>query len=230
MGDERGIRLPSPVASVLPAFDSGALTAIYGGPGTGKTCLCLMACIDAVAAGGNAVYIDTENSFSVERAKQLLCNRMPLEKFLKSVRIVEPDTFESQANAIESLADTDASLVVVDSLVSLYRLEYSNQDEVLAASRRLSKQLASLAILAKKKCIPVIATAHTYKNRSTGADEMVGGEVLKYWSKAILFIERTDRMSERIVRLVKHRHLPEGGETKFMLVENGIAPVKFKLF
>jgi len=225
-----GITLPSPVASVLPSFDRGALTAIYGGPGTGKTCLCLMACVEAAADGGKIVYIDTESSFSVERVKQLLGNRMPMDKFLKAVEIVEPDTLDRQAEAIESLSSKDCSLIVVDSLVSLYRLEYSNQDEVLAASRKLSKQLASLAILAKRKGIPVIVTAHTYKNRTTGADEMLGGEVLKYWSKAILFLERTDKMSERIARLSKHRHLPEGGEAKFMLVESGIAPVRFKLF
>ncbi len=194
------IPLPVPISSVAPELEEGALTSVYGGPGTGKTCLCLLAAIECAKGGGKVAYVDTENGFSVERAKQLLDGRpgaehLRLEQFLKKVDVLQPKTFDEQARMIEALKGKGYGLVVVDSLVALYRLEYSNQDEVLAASRKLSKQLSSLAGLARDEKIPVILTAHTYKNWETRADEMVGGEVLKYWSKAILFLERTGRMS-----------------------------------
>lgn len=224
------IPFPSPLSAVIPQVNEKALTSFYGGPGTGKTCLCLMAAIECVKNGGKVVYIDTEGGFSGERAHQLLDSKMVLESFLKKIELLQPRTFEEQGKMINSLRDKDFDLLVVDSLVALYRLEYSNQDEILAASRKLSKQLSVLSNISREKNIPVILTAHTYKNWNTGENEVVGGESLKYWSKIIVFLERTGRMSERKASMVKHRYLPEGREAKFMLVKNGIAPVKFKLF
>jgi DNA repair protein RadB len=224
------IPMPPPLNDVIPHVSEKALTSFYGGPGTGKTCLALLAAIECVRNKGKVVYVDTEGGFSVERIRQLLDNRMATDSFLKSVDLIQPKTFEEQGKAIDSLADRDFDLLIVDSLVALYRLEYSNQDEILAASRKLSKQLSSLAAIAREKNVPVVLTAHTYRNWDTGENEMVGGETLKYWSKAIVFLEKTGRMSERKATLAKHQHHPEGREAKFMLVEKGIAPVKFKLF
>jgi len=224
------ISLPHPLNMVIPEIREKALTSFYGGPGTGKTCICLIASIECVKSGGKVVYIDTEGGFSIERVEQLLNSSMTLESFLRNVELLQPETFESQKKIIDSLKNKKFDLLVVDSLVALYRLEYSNQEEVLVASRKLSKQLSVLSSISREKNVPVILTAHTYKNWNTGKNEMVGGEVLKYWSKAIVFLEKTGRMSERIARLVKHQFLPEGKEVKFMMTQDGIGPVRFKLF
>jgi len=224
------IPMPHPLNEVIPEISEKALTSFYGGPGTGKTCIALMAAIECVKNGGQVVFIDTEGGFSVERAHQLLDNKMALESFLRRVELVQPKTFEEQGKLIESLKGRKFDLLVIDSLVALYRLEYSNQEETLVASRKLAKQLSDLAVMSREKNVPVILTAHTYKKWDTGDNEVIGGENLKYWSKAIVFLEKTGRMSERTASLVKHRHLPEGRESKFMLVKNGIEPVRFKLF
>ena len=83
--------------------------------------------------------------------------------------------------------------------------------------------------MAKEKNISVMVTAHTFKNWETGEDEVVGGNLLKYWSKVILFFERTGRTSERKVTIAKHRSLQEGKSVKLDLVEAGIQPAGFKL-
>jgi DNA repair protein RadB len=116
-------------------------------------------------------------------------------------------------------------------VVSLYRLEYTDPKvEVLEASRELSRQLADLSNIAREKNIPVLVTAHTFKNWDTGDNEVIGGNVLKYWSKAIVFLERTGRTSERRATITKHRHMAEGGSVKFELTQEGLRPSGFRIF
>ena len=59
---------------------------------------------------------------------------------------------------------------------------------------------------------------------------MIGGEMIKYWSKAIVFLERTGKTSERKATVFKHRSLPEGSSAKFEITGSGIKPSGFKIF
>ncbi|ARS91241.1 AAA family ATPase [Natrarchaeobaculum aegyptiacum] len=55
-------------------FERGTVTQIYGSPAAGKTNVALSAAVETAAAGGTAVYIDTEG-VSVDRFEQLLSAR-----------------------------------------------------------------------------------------------------------------------------------------------------------
>jgi DNA repair protein RadB len=235
------IDLPEPLQSLLKGIEPKIITNFFGGPGTGKTNLCLFAALHCIKKGGRVVYIDTEGGFSVERLRQILQSPafrdLKFEDVLNKIEIVEPENLSEQNETIKHLKKKNPDLVIVDSIVALYRLEYAETctetdsiKSIMDANRELSRQLSVLSELSRKKGIPVIVTAHTYKRWSTGKNEMIGGDVLRYWSKAIIFLERTGRMSERKATIIKHQHLPEGINTKFMLVEDGISPVRFKLF
>ncbi|MBI4173529.1 MAG: DNA repair and recombination protein RadB [Candidatus Aenigmarchaeota archaeon] len=231
------ISLPEPVGSILGGkLEKSAITNFFGGPGSGKTNFCLLATMACLKNGGRVVYIDTEGGFSVERFGQLCAAaKLDQDQALENIELLEPKTFEEQRAAIKSLDGKKANLVIVDSIVALYRLEHDSskgrhKEEIMESSKELSKQLSILSNTARSLGIPVLITAHTFKSWDTGQDEMIGGDVLKYWSKAIVFLERTGRMSERKAVVTKHRSLPEGREAKFLLVEEGIAPVKFKIF
>ena len=50
-------------------FERGTVTQVYGPPAAGKTNLALSGAVEAAAAGGTAVYIDTEG-VSVDRFEQ----------------------------------------------------------------------------------------------------------------------------------------------------------------
>ena len=52
-------------------YESDVVTVIYGGSGTGKTNLCLLAAVSQAAKGKKVIFVDTEGGFSVERVKQL---------------------------------------------------------------------------------------------------------------------------------------------------------------
>ena len=84
--------------------------------------------------------------------------------------------------------------------------------------------------LEREKDAAVLITAHTFKHWDTGLNEIVGGDAIKYWSKVMVYIEKTGRMSERKATLIKHRYLPEWGSVKFSIVNEGIKPAGFKIF
>jgi len=216
--------LPEPMASLMGKVERGAITNFYGAPGTGKTNLCMLASIDCVNKGGRVIYVDTEGGFSLERLKQLT---KEYEDVLKGVQIINPKSFKEQGNVIRALKERKADLIVIDSLVSLYRLECANPAiETLEANRELSIQLSILSNIARDRELAVIVTSHVYKNWESKESYIVGGYTIKYWSKAIVFLEHTGKMGERKATIVKHRSLPEGRSVKFVLVNEGIKPTE----
>jgi DNA repair protein RadB len=228
------ITLPPPLDSLMGKIETKAITNFCGGPGTGKTNLCLLAALKCASSGGTVTYLDTEGGFSFERLSQLQPNYKLL---LSKINLLEPKDFTEQGRMIRELQGTD--LVVVDSLSALYRLEYADSGQqksrevnvqIMEANRELSRQLSILSNFARKNDIPVIVTSHTFRKWDTGSDEIVGGDSAKYWSKAIIFLEKTGKAGERRAVLVKHRSLPEKREAKFLIVQDGIKPSGFKLF
>ena len=222
------ISLPEPIGSLLK-IERGAVTNFFGGPGTGKTNLCLLAVRDCLRRGGKVVFLDTEGGFSPERFKQI-DGRLDLN--LTKVNMMEPKDFKGQGDVIRGLERKAADLIVLDSAAALYRLEYADPDkEALKANRELSRQMSILSTIARNKKIPVIVTSHTYKNWDTERNEIVGGDSVKYWSKVLVFLERTGKMGERNATVIKHRWIPEGRSARFVLTQDGIKPASgFKLF
>ncbi len=222
------VPLPQPLNSLLGGLEPKAITNFYGAPGTGKTNICLLACLNCVNNGGKIIYIDTEGGFSLERLKQLT---LDYEKVLNKITLIEPKNFKEQGKIIRNLKNVEASLIILDSIVALYRLECADPNiEALEANRELSKQLSILSNIAREKNIPILITAHTFKNWNTGNNEIIGGDTIKYWSKSMIFLEKTGKTSERKATIIKHRSLPEGKEVKFMIVQNGIKPSGFRIF
>jgi len=233
------VRLPEPVNGLIRGLDPKALISIYGAPGTGKTNLCLLAAAGSIKNGGKVVYVDTEGGFSVERLRQITNHHQAV---LDRLVLVEPRDFRDQSRIIEELFGQEADLFIVDSMVALYRLEYADKNgdrkqkanepsrAVIEANRELSRQLSLLSALAREKGAPVLITAHTFRHWDTGMNEMVGGDAMRYWSKVIVYIEKTGKVSERKATLIKHRYLPEWGSVKFSIVNEGIKPAGFKIF
>lgn len=229
----RRLVLPEPLNNLLSGIESSAITNFYGAAGTGKTNLCMLAAIDCVNSGGRCIFIDTEGGFSTERFSQL-----GDQLLLKNITLAEPKNFTEQSSVIRELRNKKADLIILDSAVALYRLEYAEpvgpvssrewkmrkDRQILDANRELSRQLSILSSISRENGMPVIITAHKFRNWENGEQEVVGGEVMKHWSKAMVYLERTEKMSERKATVMKHRSLEEGKNVKFMIVSDGIRP------
>lgn len=222
------VSLPEPLASLMGGVEKGALTNFYGEPGVGKTNVCILAALDCIKNKGKVVYIDTEGGLSPERVLQVSKGD---QSVFEGLMLIHPRTFQEQGVAVKNLEKRDFDMLILDSAVALYRLECADEEkEVLSSNKELSVQLSVLSGLARKKNIPVIITAHTYKNWDTGENRIIGGDSMKYWSKSIVFLERTGKPGERKATILKHRSRPEGNSVKFDIIQEGIKESGIRIF
>ncbi|MFB6213991.1 MAG: DNA repair and recombination protein RadB [Candidatus Nanohaloarchaea archaeon] len=209
-----------PIDSLLGGgIEKGLITNVFGESGTGKTNFCVQVAAEVAEDGGKVVYIDTEKGFSAERFVQVAD-----EDSLENVTVMEPVTFEQQERDIEALPELveeeDAELVVIDSMVSLYRLQ-ANGDEISEANQRLSQQLSTLSRVAREHDIPVVVTNQVYTSFDEDELELVGRDVPRYWSKCLVKLSHDDK-SLRTIEIEKHRSLPEGKKKRFQIVDSGL--------
>ena len=222
-------------------FENDIITTLYGPAGSGKTNLCLIAAANLAAQGKKVIFIDTEGGFSVERLKQLTS-----EEVMRNILLLKPTNFDEQRDAFNKLLEElkNAGLIVVDGMTMLYRLELSaasstkNEEKVRAINGALARQLRILSEVARKKNIPVIVTNQVYadfarqeekEEQETEKIHMVGGDLLKYWSKCLIELQNLGSGRKKAI-MRKHRSIPQK-EFIFLINNKGIAKARgFKLF
>jgi DNA repair protein RadB len=202
-------------------IEKGIITNVYGESGTGKTAFCIQVAAEVAQNGGKVAYIDTEGGFSPERMKQ-----MADEDALENLVIKNPVNFKGQEETIdelEALVEKEGiDLVIVDSVVSLYRLKV-NGDNASEINQRLSQQLSELSKIARTQNIPVMITNQVYTSFDEEDLELVGRDVPKYWSKCLIKLSEN---SSRKMEISKHRSIPRGRSRKFSIANEGIVEEK----
>jgi DNA repair protein RadB len=230
-------------------YDSDIITTLFGGPGTGKTNIGLICAVSQAKKGKKVLFIDTEGGFSSDRVKQLVGkeNGLNYKKVLENILILKPTNFNEQKKSFDKLLEyigngkfpnpqnkdtkqvfsdmkKQISLIIVDGMTMLYRLEFANAringekiEGIQKVNAELTKQMRLLAEISRKRNIPVIVTNQVYNwdNES----KMVGGDILKYWSKCL--IELVNDRGRRYAFLRKHRSLPEKS-LAFQIFDEGI--------
>ena len=220
-------------------YDKDVITTIYGPAGSGKTNLCLLAAVSQAKKGKKVFYVDTEGGFSIERIKQL--SKEDYDSLLKNILLLKPLNFKEQQKDFEVLLkeinNNQIGLIIIDSLTIHYRIEIGeaqqNKDElkIKEINKELAKQLSILVELSRKKNIPIILTNQVYydfiedfSKKDERTARMVGGDLLKYWSKC--HIELKNHSGKRTAVLRKHRSLPEK-EMNFIIIDSGIRKKNF---
>jgi len=206
-------------------FENDVITTIYGPPGAGKTNFCLLA-MAASDPSKKILYVDTEGSFSVARFKQVCPD---YEKVLERTIFLTPTTYLEQKEAFEFIrkaVDDKFSLIIIDSIASLYRLELGVANDIQNVNRELGLHMALLTEIARKKKIPVIMTNQVYSDfEDKERTRAIGGDTMKYWSRAMLEVQKS-RGDIRKLTIVKHRSIKEGNSIMFRIIHTGIEEVK----
>lgn len=206
--------------------ERGCLTQFYGPPGSGKTNIALNLMVQCVKQGGEAIFIDTEGGFSLERFKQI--SRDDFDTLATSIMIFEPKTFQEQDHALKKVENLIESrrgkidLIILDSAVALYRLKDGDVSQI---NKELGKQMGRLARIARKYGIAVLITNQIYSVFNEFNDDIiapVGGTILTYWSKIMVELSRGSADNERYAILKRHRSFPEGLKTQFRIVNHGL--------
>ena len=219
-------------------YEKHIITTIFGPAGSGKTNFCILAAVSQAKKGNKIIYIDTEGGFSVERFRQLAGDEY--KETLKNILLLKPTSFQEQKQAfmqlLKEMKSNTIKLIIVDGMTMLYRLELAEAREDTDKSRekiqeinsQLAKQMRILAEIARKKDIPVLVTNQLYSEFLSEEEfragkergvAMVGGDILKYWSKTIIELQNNGGKKKAILR--KHRSLREK-ELDFEIINNGI--------
>jgi DNA repair protein RadB len=205
-------------------YDNDVITTIYGPPGAGKTNFCLLAM--TALKDKKILYVDTEGSFSLARFIQVCPNH---EEVLERTIFLTPTNYNEQKEAFEFLrknVDEKFGLIIVDSIASLYRLELGANSDTQSVNRELSLHMALLTEISRKKKIPVIMTNQIYLDiDDRDKVKTVGGDVIKYWSRTMLELQRV-RSDLRKIIITKHRSIKEGNYTIFKIVGDGIEEIE----
>ena len=219
-------------------YETDIITMIAGGPGSGKTNLVMLASVSQAKKGNKVIFVDTEGGFSIDRVRQLLEENKEDDSILENILLLKPTTFEEQKKVFEKLSKeiskNHVGLIVVDSMVMLYRLELGDasqlkdDEKIKNVNREMAKQIKFLAEIARKQEIPVIITNQVYKEFQSDEDRrkglkaemsLVGGDLLKYWSKCIIQLENEG--GKRKAFLLKHRSMPQK-TLGFEIINSGI--------
>ena len=208
-------------------IEKDIVTTVYGPAASGKTTVCILATISA-SKYGKVIFIDTEGGFSVERLKQLTPE---YEKVLDRTVFLKPTNFVEQKKAFENLNNVilskdknTTSLIVVDTISMLYRVE-KEKNNIKELNHELGLQLNLLNEIARKKKIPVLITNQVYADfENKDHIKIVGGDIIKYASKCMIELE-TLKSNVRRAILIKHRSLPMR-DTLFEIREKGLSEYK----
>ena len=206
-------------------FEKGIITTLYGEAGSGKSNIMIISTMNS-ASYKKVAFVDTEGGFSVERASQI---SKDYKQILKNIIVVAPTSFEEQKKALEEIKTIvkheKIALIAVDSIAMLYRLKRGSQEEISETNREMAEQLRTLSEIARKNDIPVVVTNQVYTSFKTGDVNMVGGDLLKYWSKCIIKLEKHNN-AIRKATIIKHRSLPTNKSIYFEIVDSGLKEIK----
>lgn len=220
-------------------YETDVITTIYGPAGSGKTNLCMLVVVSQAKKGNKVIFIDSEGGFSVERFKQIAGENY--QAILENVLLLKPTTFIEQQDAFSQLLKEikekkNIGVIIIDSMTMLYRLELAaaknDEKKINEINSKLASQMRILSEISRMKNIPVIVTNQVYSEFLSKEDYeegkekkvfMVGGDILRYWSKCL--IELQNAQGKRKVILQKHRSLPEK-ELLFVINEKGIAKAR----
>jgi DNA repair protein RadB len=219
-------------------YETDIITTLYGPGGSGKSNFCIIVATSQARKGNKTIFIDTEGGFSAERFKQIhQGTKEEIEKSLQNILLLKPTSFAEQEKAFDQMLKhvkkENVSLIIIDSIAMLYRLELGeaissdDSEKISKTNRKLAKQLRALNEIARKQNIPIIITNQVYSTFTQNLEDktterqvsMVGGDLLKYWSKCL--IELKGYNNKRKLILKKHRSLPVK-ELAFEIIRTGI--------
>jgi len=180
---------------------------IYGEAETGKTSLAIQCAVNCARRGKKTLIIDTDGTFSYERLSQIA--KYDYDKISPLMIIVRPTTFREQSTAIdqiEKIVNNRFGLIVVDTVTSLYRVEFDEPEEAYPANRELNRQMAVLTQVAKTRgvAVLVISQVRSVPTGETVETKPVAMRVVNYWSEIVLDMKLTGQT--RVIKVLRKKH------------------------
>ncbi|KAK9450113.1 uncharacterized protein V1518DRAFT_413024 [Limtongia smithiae] len=218
-----------------------SISEVFGEYRCGKTQLAHTLCVtaqlprDMGGAEGKVAYIDTEGTFRPERLRDIserfgvdadqVCDNVAYARALNS---------EHQMELIEKLganfADGTYRLLIVDSIMAQFRVDYSGRGELNERQQKLNQMLGRLTRLAEEYNVAIFMTNQVQSDPGASAlfaaadgRKPVGGHVLAHASATRVML-RKGRGEERVAKVQDSPDMPER-EATYCIGEGGIQDV-----
>jgi len=216
-------------------IETQAITEVFGEYGSGKSQLAheLVVTVqlpeDKGGLNGEAVFIDTENTFRPERVEQIAnAFELNIEEVMERIYIARAFNSSHQILMAEKVNELiqegkDIRLVIVDSLTSHFRAEYMGRESLATRQQKLNQHLHTLQNIANTYNAAIFVTNQVQARPDAffgSPTKAIGGHVLGHAATYRIWLKK-GLAGKRIARLVDSPHLPEG-ECVFKITNDGI--------
>ncbi|HIH61398.1 MAG TPA: DNA repair and recombination protein RadA [Methanobacteriales archaeon] len=216
-------------------IETQAITEVFGEYGSGKSQLAheLVVTVqlpeDKGGLNGEAVFIDTENTFRPERVEQIAnAFELNIEEVMERIYIARAFNSSHQILMAEKVNELiqegkDIRLVIVDSLTSHFRAEYVGRESLATRQQKLNQHLHTLQNIANTYNAAIFVTNQVQARPDAffgSPTKAIGGHVLGHAATYRIWLKK-GLAGKRIARLVDSPHLPEG-ECVFKITNDGI--------
>lgn len=215
-------------------IETQAIAEFFGEFGSGKTQICHQLAVNVQLSekegglGKGALYIDTENTFRPERIIQMSeAQDANPEQALEKIVVARAYNSDHQMlladKAEELIKEKNIGLIVVDSLTSHFRSDYSGRGMLADRQQKLNRHMHGLQKLADVHNLAVVVTNQVMARPDFFFGDPtapIGGHIVGHSSTFRIYL-RKSKGGKRVARLIDSPNLPEG-EAIFSVSKEGV--------
>ena len=221
--------------------ETQAITEFYGEYGSGKSQVAFQLSINAQlppekgGLDGHVVWIDTEGTFRPSRVEQLaIAQNLDPKTALENIKIGRAYSSDHQILLVDKIpdiinADPKVKLVIVDSMMALFRAEYVGRGTLADRQQKVNVIMHNLQRLADRFNLAVYVTNQVMARPDVLFGDptvAVGGHIIGHVATYRVYL-RKGKKGVRVARLVDSPNLPEG-EATFEVTSEGVKDAEEK--
>ncbi|MCL5976274.1 MAG: DNA repair and recombination protein RadA [Candidatus Parvarchaeota archaeon] len=219
--------------------ETQSITECYGEYGSGKSQLAFQLSVNVQlplekgGLEGHAIWIDTEGTFRPARIEQLAAVKgLDPKQALQNIKIGRAYSSDHQVLLVDKIpelinADPKIKLIVVDSMMALFRAEYVGRGTLADRQQKVNVVLHNLQRLADRFNVAVYITNQVMARPDVMFGDptaAVGGHIIGHVATYRIYL-RKGKKGSRVAKLVDSPSLPEG-EASFEITSNGIMDIE----
>lgn len=217
-------------------IETQSLTEVYGKFGSGKSQLAFQLAVNVQlpeeegGLNGHALIIDTENTFRPKRIMELAkAKGLNPDEVLSKIHVARAFSTDHQVLLTEKIPEfieekkVPIKVIIVDSLMSLFRSEFIGRGTLADRQQKLNKHLHMLQRMADRFNAAVFLTNQVIESPDVffgDPTKAAGGNVLAHASTYRVYL-RKSKGEKRVARLMDSPCLPDG-ECIFSVTEKGV--------
>ncbi|MGH9991078.1 MAG: DNA repair and recombination protein RadA [Nitrososphaera sp.] len=221
---------------LLGGIETQAITEFYGEFGSGKSQICHTLCatsqlpVEKGGLGSGVIFIDTEGTFRPERLEQIARSRgLNSDEILKRVAICKTYNSSHLELIIKSMGkyieDFKARMIIIDSIISLHRAEFSGRGTLADRQQRLNSIMHKLVRISEIYNVAIVVTNQVQATPDTffgDPTKPAGGNVIGHASTYRIYLRKAG--TDRIARIIDSPYHPYS-DVRFTVTDAGIEDV-----